>query len=1548
MAYIPGAVSGARNDLADGGGLMLIKEASGLNVINNTISVPFDVNFDAVEKVVVVCELHSLRTSGDTGSDTLSLTVLSDPAHMWGRSTGVQGYSNASGGSAAVDVHTRAAETATPIVRSNRTTAGNPAIKSSGSAEITMDPAMNQLTAHAIFGMHGSSDTTAYRTFVQHVQSSVPPVSRRLTMAVVGTSTYACDYSVRVYVQSKVKSIDTVAYEVLYDGYTTAGGMPAGSFALNDNDELIIEGVIAPTDATAGADLCEFFVGNTYAENAAKWQSCGHYQRPTAATIQANAYTNLNAMWLGHFAPIGGVFPTGHFRWTISVRKASTNGMQLTASGAGVARDGVGPYVWTGGYNCIVDGAAMTKGNLQFSARCAGWVRVLRAVRVDLLTNAPDTLHGLKVAATADKAGITVAPGCVEILGRVHHLPGATTFAALSGIVRAGETLPTGAEAYLYAVSMPDRTLQFKVSGTPPTLDRYGNVVAAANVDYDTSSHHPIEGRMWRCVARLMLDATGKVLAAARSVYAEVDDLTVREGVMDELLLDFQSDTESPGTRTFPFSAGDSLVIEADLYSADGSTAMAADITFGAAAGNTNKYVRTTHYASATAHSYSSGTSSTLNVIYGGAETRSTNIIRLFTKPDGSGNAYSTHAPLRTDANARLVAQITTVIAAGAHMLEGYGTLVCNAATRGRIRIYRRARARAIVSNPGMRSGLALSVNSDGLGLTVGKGVCEISAKAYENAAPLNVLLTNIRSGDVVTNSAPLYLYGKPAANGALECKFAAAAPRMDMWGDLAASDSAIDYSLPCYHPVEGRTWRWLGTVTIDSTGKITGSALTSVAPPPVLEGSVTEVIYDEVRATPGGAWNVDIPTFANDSFMIEADLRTPDDGNASSPSFMIYANNAADSLNKFSHLFINGAGSAVTAATTATAPGAGFTGGLRDIGGIWRVTVAEDKRTCRVELDGRYKTTAGAPSRYLLASKGVLAVDITKFLLVLAPELIGHIRITRLRPAAVATPQPDLLSGLDISVTAGVITVGPGCCEVSGYTLHNRAPLPVPSLAAILRSGDTLPTNGTVYLYGRRGNSDMLDLRASTTKPRRDRYGNVVADYTGMDLRRGLYHEAEGGAWRYLGAASLTAGAVTFAARLWPDAPAFSQMLQKLVSRELVLEKYLTDATTEFSIPLDGLQPWQLEIESDLYHATGNGNVVLCGMKVGADADNTNAWARSYFLGTSATVQSGNIPESLLHLSGAQNTVNASTLAHIRSDPAIPWVEAVVAYRTLSTTVTIRNHLVYLHCSNTMTPDKRTSLRFIPDAAARGVIRVYRNVQAELVTAEPDHRTGLVAASTDGANITVGPGSIEIMGNLLHNRSPQTRTLAELLRAGETWAAATAYYLYAVSEFGVLSFKASALPPTLDRFGNTLDFATADLNMALHHPVEGRTWRYIGYVSTAFDTATLVPFVRSAANTWTGAHMYADSPAAAKPASIKVPARAVVHAALYWRLGGTNTPFMPCAEYISTGATSYGAVRHTNQSTGRITVYGQGTAGFAYNGTAWVTSGDIRMEVTF
>lgn len=1543
MAYIPGAVSGARNDLADGGGLMLIKEASGQNVVNNTISVPFDVDFDTVEKLVIVCELRSLRESGDTSNDMLSLKVLSDAAHTWARGTGAQGMSNGDGTSSSVVPHSLATAATHTLVWSNRGNLTNPATCATGSAEVTMAPNINQLTVQTIGGMRGAYSSTAYRTFLMHAQSDVLAVSRRLTLAIVGATSNAVDYSVRVYAQTKVKSVDTVAYEVLYDGYTTAGGMPAGSFALNDNDELIIEGVIAPTDATAGADLCEFFVGNTYAENAAKWQSCGHYQRPTAATIQANAYTNLNAMWLGYFSPIGGVFTTGHFRWTISVRKAATNGMQLTASGEGVARDGIGPYVWTGGYNCLVDGVAMTKGNLQFSARCAGWVRVLRAVRVDLLTNAPDTLHGLKVAPTADKAGITVAPGCVEILGRVHHQPGAVTFAALSSILRSGESLPTGAEAYLYAVSMPDRTLQFKLSGTPPTLDRYGNVVAAANVDYDTSSHHPIEGRMWRCVARLMLDATGKVLAAARSVYAEVDDLTVREGVMDELLLDFQSDTESPGTRTFPFSAGDSLVIEADLYSADGSTAIAADITFGAAAGNTNKYVRTTHYASATAHSYSSGTSSTLNVIYGGAETRSTNIIRLFTKPDGSGNAYSTHAPLRTDANARLVAQMTTVIAAGAHMLEGYGTLVCNAVTRGRIRIYRRARARAIVSNPGMRSGLALSVNSDGLGLTVGKGVCEISAKAYENAAPLNVLLTNIRSGDVVTNSAPLYLYGKPAANGVLECKFAVAAPRMDMWGSLAASDSAIDYSLPCYHPVEGRTWRWLGTVTIDSTGKITGSALTSVAPPPVLEGSVTEVIYDEVRATPGGAWSIEVPTFANDSFMIEADLRTPDDGNTSSPAFAIYANSITDSTNKFSHVYMFGAASAASVATVTTFTGSGFTGALKDVGGIWRITVAEDKRTCRVEMDGRYKTTAGAPSRYLLAAKGVLAVDITKFLLVLAPELIGHIRITRLRPAAVATPQPDLLSGLDISVTAGVITVGPGCCEVSGYTLHNRAPLPVPSLAAILRSGDTLPTNGTVYLYGRRGNSDMLDLRASTTKPRRDRYGNVVADYTGVDLRRGLYHENEGGAWRYLGAASLTAGAVTFAARLWPDAPAFSQMLQKLVSRELVLEKYLTGATAEFSIPLDGLQPWQLEIESDLYHATGNGNVVLCGMKVGADADNTNAWARSYFLGTSATVQSGNIPESLLHLSGAQNTVNASTLAHIRSDPAIPWVEAVVAYRTLSTTVTIRNYLVYLHCSNTMTPDKRTSLRFIPDAAARGVIRVYRNVQAELVTAEPDHRTGLVASSADGANVTVGPGSIEIMGNLLHNKSPQTKTLAELLRSGETWAASTAYYLYAVVQFGVLTFKASALPPTLDRFGNTLDFATADLDMALHHPVEGRTWRYIGYMSTMQASTTLVPFVRSKQDTWTGTPI-AGSSGTTYP-RCAAPARLTVRAACFARTGTSGALIPIQGQNTHTNGVLYGA---------NVAMYPDGTVTVGmlqqwyWNGTAWTSSGQFTLQMDF
>ena len=137
----------------------------------------------------------------------------------------------------------------------------------------------------------------------------------------------------------------------------------------------------------------------------------------------------------------------------------------------------------------------------------------------------------------------------------------------------------------------------------------------------------------------------------------------------------------------------------------------------------------------------------------------------------------------------------------------------------------------------------------------------------------------------------------------------------------------------------------------------------------------------------------------------------------------------------------------------------------------------------------------------------------------------------------------------------------------------------------------------------------------------------------------------------------------------------------------------------------------------------------------------------------------------------------------------------------------------------------------YVDGAPTSGYIRVYRMATTHLICTQPGLNT-LWSKSVDADTIEVQSGDVEING-IVHNvATAKEVTLSGNLRTTESETASTYYYLYAIkSDARVPTYKFSTSKPTLNRFGQTVDFDETVGENPLYHPIEGTTWRYIGQV---------------------------------------------------------------------------------------------------------------------
>lgn len=149
-------------------------------------------------------------------------------------------------------------------------------------------------------------------------------------------------------------------------------------------------------------------------------------------------------------------------------------------------------------------------------------------------------------------------------------------------------------------------------------------------------------------------------------------------------------------------------------------------------------------------------------------------------------------------------------------------------------------------------------------------------------------------------------------------------------------------------------------------------------------------------------------------------------------------------------------------------------------------------------------------------------------------------------------------------------------------------------------------------------------------------------------------------------------------------------------------------------------------------------------------------------------------------------------------------------------------------------TASKVTSLNLSTTGGVTGIVRVYKIARTELLSSSPNLLCGLWQKYVDANTIQIQPGEIEIAGVNCYLNRALNLTLSGNLRTGETESASTYHYLYAIKDTTGrgLTFKFSKTAPTLDRYGNTVaSFTDCYFKVSWYHPIEGRTWRYIGQV---------------------------------------------------------------------------------------------------------------------
>lgn len=126
---------------------------------------------------------------------------------------------------------------------------------------------------------------------------------------------------------------------------------------------------------------------------------------------------------------------------------------------------------------------------------------------------------------------------------------------------------------------------------------------------------------------------------------------------------------------------------------------------------------------------------------------------------------------------------------------------------------------------------------------------------------------------------------------------------------------------------------------------------------------------------------------------------------------------------------------------------------------------------------------------------------------------------------------------------------------------------------------------------------------------------------------------------------------------------------------------------------------------------------------------------------------------------------------------------------------------------------------------------------------AQPNLLSGLGLKYFNSSTVEVQPGEIEIDGALCYLNAKTQVPFESNIRIGESFSVEVVYFMYAIKGTdNSLSFKFSKSEPLLDRYGNVISsFANADFSLAWHHPIEGKTWRYIGqvYIRNSFNVAT-------------------------------------------------------------------------------------------------------------
>jgi len=369
-----------------------------------------------------------------------------------------------------------------------------------------------------------------------------------------------------------------------------------------------------------------------------------------------------------------------------------------------------------------------------------------------------------------------------------------------------------------------------------------------------------------------------------------------------------------------------------------------------------------------------------------------------------------------------------------------------------------------------------------------------------------------------------------------------------------------------------------------------------------------------------------------------------------------------------------------------------------------------------------------------------------------------------------------------------------------------------------------------------------------------------------------------------------------------------------ELHSLELVKEIKFTSSVLDVTIPWDG------ELDSDIVVI---GTLVGSGIGIQLNGDIGNNYLRAYHWA------GGNSEHT-----GAQNYLNYIPLLNegyneFSGNFKKGSMRCFMANSCMSSSGKTYSYQTSTKWTNTV--DGISSIKFfcIGDTAQTGSFRIYKRVKTHLVCQTPGLLQGMWQKSIDANTVEIQPGSIEIKG-IVHNQGSKKQiTLSGNLRTGETEAANTYYYLYAVSSIGrTISYKFSSIAPTMDRFGNLVSsFEECDPNQSWHHRNEGITWRWIGQVyNNSFSD--ILGFDKCSTKYWEGkwtsinwtsnsrntiSHGYGKIPINREIAYSETGTGAPINTNHSYHEGfGINltnpTPFTNSVFYIGTGVTNYWA----------------------------------------